>query len=141
MRSLHQNYWDDVTQIVFSRDGGAMISPENLAFVEWLVRHEVPFVFVFTKTDKITPAAAQTNIAAFTARIAPWFEKPPAVFTCSTTNQQGRQDLLGVIDEQLRAINAESVQTPVAAESSSGQSLKAHVPANRKRRPDLNRPW
>src|SRR3954470_24854982 len=38
----------------------------DLEFVEWLVRHAVPFVFVFTKTDKVTPTAAQANIAAFT---------------------------------------------------------------------------
>ena len=33
----------------------------DLEFVEWLVRHTVPFVFVFTKTDKVSAAAAQTN--------------------------------------------------------------------------------
>ncbi len=54
----------------------------DLEFVEWLVRHAVPFVFVFTKTDKLPPATVQANIAAFTARISPWFEKLPAVFTC-----------------------------------------------------------
>ena len=52
----------------------------DLEFVEWLVRHAVPFVFVFTKTDKVTPATLQANIAAFTARISAWFEKLPAVF-------------------------------------------------------------
>jgi GTP-binding protein len=48
----------------------------DLEFVEWLARHAVPFVFVFTKTDKVSAVTAQTNIAAFTDRISAWFEKP-----------------------------------------------------------------
>ena len=33
----------------------------DLEFVEWLVRHAVPFVFVFTKTDKVSAVTAQTK--------------------------------------------------------------------------------
>ena len=55
----------------------------DLEFVEWLAGNAVPFVLVFTKADKVPPATAQANIAAFMERIAAWFEQPPAVFTCS----------------------------------------------------------
>src|SRR5438045_1492220 len=64
-------------------DSGLAPQQIDLEFVEWLVRHAVPFVLVFTKTDKVPAAAVQTNIAAFTERISAWFEKFPAVFTCS----------------------------------------------------------
>jgi len=80
----------------------------------------------------------QTNIAAFTDRISAWFEKFPAVFTCSAETGCGRQELLGVIDEQMTAISAASRRAPVNAESLSPQT---GVRENRKRRPDLNRPW
>jgi GTP-binding protein len=113
----------------------------DLEFVEWLVRHAVPFVLVFTKTDKVSAAAAQTNIAAFADRISAWFEKPPAVFTCSATTRQGRQELLGVIDEEMAAINATSIRAQAPAESSPDPGLQARVRETRKRRPDLNRPW
>jgi len=33
----------------------------DIAFVEWLVRHAVPFVLVFTKTDKVSAVTAQTK--------------------------------------------------------------------------------
>jgi len=36
-------------------------------------------VIVFTKTDRGTPESVEANIAAFTAEIAPWFEKPPEI--------------------------------------------------------------
>ena len=110
----------------------------DLEFVEWLVRHAVPFVLVFTKTDKVPAATVQTNLAAFTDRVSAWFEKLPAVFTCSAETGQGRQELLGVIDEQLTAINAESSRAQVHPESLSPQT---RVRENQKRRPDLNRPW
>ena len=50
-------------------DSGLEPQEMDLQFVEWLARNAVPFVLVFTKTDKVTPATVQANIAAFTARI------------------------------------------------------------------------
>jgi GTP-binding protein len=110
----------------------------DLEFVEWLVRRGVPFVLVFTKTDKVTAATAQANITAFTGRISAWFEKLPAVFTCSAETGEGRNDLLGVIDEQMTAIHEASSYAHVDTEIQNAQTL---VPTSRKRRPDLNRPW
>ncbi len=113
----------------------------DLEFVEWLVRRAVPFVFVFTKTDKVPAATAQTNMAAFAERISAWFEKPPAVFTCSATTRQGRQELLAVIDQEMKEINTSSIRARAPAESSPNLSLQARLRENRKRRPDRNRPW
>jgi GTP-binding protein len=113
----------------------------DLEFVEWLVRHAVPFVFVFTKTDKVSAVMAHTNIAAFTDRISAWFEKPPAVFTCSAATGQGRQELLEVIEDEMTAINTAANRAGVPPESSRNLSLEARGRENRKRRPDLNRPW
>jgi len=111
----------------------------DLAFVEWLARNAVPFVLVFTKTDKETPALAQANIAAFRESIAAWFEQSPAVFTCSAALEQGRPELLGVIDEALSAIQAQSRQTAASPETPAASSRKAKP--TRKSRPDLSRPW
>jgi GTP-binding protein EngB required for normal cell division len=113
----------------------------DLEFVEWLVRHAVPFVFVFTKTDKVSAVTAQMNMAAFSDRISAWFEKPPAVFTSSAATRRGRQELLGVIDEEMAVIDNASIRAPAANESSTRLSLPAPAPEHRKRRPDLHRPW
>ncbi|HWI57245.1 MAG TPA: ribosome biogenesis GTP-binding protein YihA/YsxC [Bacillota bacterium] len=119
-------------------ESGLAPQPLDLQFVEWLVHHAVPFVLVFTKTDKVSAATVQTNTAAFMERISAWFEKPPAAFTSSAQTGQGRQELLGVIAEQMTAINAASSRAPVDTEDLSRQT---RVRANRKSRPDLNRPW
>ena len=111
----------------------------------WLARNSVPFVLVFTKTDKVTPATVQANIAAFTDRISGWFEKLPAIFTCSAMAKQGREKLLGVIDEAMTAIEAESGQVPqdaaIPPADLATTDRKVSTQAARKRRPDLSRPW
>ena len=95
-------------------DSGLEPQEMDVDFVEWLARNAVPFVLVFTKTDKEPPATVQANIAAFTARIAGWFEELPEIFRCSSTTGQGRSELLGVIGATLDAGPAESEPTPVS---------------------------
>jgi GTP-binding protein len=114
-------------------DSGLAPQAIDIEFVEWLAHEQVPFVLVFTKTDKFSAAEVRANIAAFTGRIAPWFAQLPAIFTCSAKTEQGRGELLGVIDEQMRAIKAQSRSAPRTAESSP-------TPV-RKNRPDRARPW
>ena len=120
-------------------DSGLEPQEMDVEFVEWLARNAVPFVLVFTKTDKVTPATVQANISAFTARISALFEKLPAIFTCSATTEQGKQELLGVIDESMTAIQAGSGQATVSPEGLPAPNRKAQEA--RKKRPDLSRPW
>jgi GTP-binding protein len=126
-------------------DSGLPPQEIDVAFVAWLTRNAVPFVLVFTKTDKVAPATAQANITAFTAQISGWFEKLPTIFTCSAMTKQGRQELLGVIDEMMTAIQAGSGQAPQEAlippEDLAATGQKASTPTARKKRPDLSRPW
>jgi len=96
-------------------DSGIAPQEIDLAFVEWLARNGVPFVLVFTKTDKEPPATVAANIAAFSECIAGWFEQLPAIYHCSATLGQGRSELLGVIGATLDAIPAEP--EPAAAEA------------------------
>ena len=115
-------------------DSGLTPQKLDMEFIEWLARNAVPFVLVFTKTDKVTAAEVQTNIAAFMAAIAAWFVQPPTSFTCSANTGDGRQALLGVIEEMMTAIKArEVVSAPTEKEP--------ERPATRKRGHDIDRPW
>jgi GTP-binding protein len=95
-------------------DSGLAPQEIDLEFVEWLTRNSVPFVLVFTKTDRGTPEAAEANIVAFTARIAGWFEQLPEIFRCSATTAQGRSELLSVISATLDAIRTETDLPPAS---------------------------
>jgi len=117
----------------------------DVEFVGWLASNAVPFVLVFTKTDKIPPATVSANIAAFMDRIAEWFTQPPATFKCSATAKHGRHELLAVIGEAMAAIRAEAGQSEPDADRSAeaAPASKQKVNEVRKHRPDIKaaRPW
>jgi GTP-binding protein len=121
-------------------DSGLEPQEIDVDFVEWLARNAVPFVLVFTKTDKVPAATVQANIQAFMARIAAWFVQPPAVFTCSANTGQGRQELLGVVEEMMTAIQAQAAQEATKA-GEPAPDRKPGAREIRKTRPDLDRPW
>lgn len=114
-------------------DSGLTPQEIDLEFVQWLAGHSVPFVLVFTKTDKVTPATTQANIEAFTTSITGWFEQLPPVFTCSSKTKQGRAELLGLIAESLAVIRAGAAEAPHAPVEV--------APSTRKRRANPHRPW
>jgi len=123
-------------------DSGLTPQKIDLEFVEWLARSAVPFVLVFTKSDRSPPATVQANMDAFMAQIAAWFVQPPAVFTCSATTGQGRQELLGVVSEAMTAIRAglgDELGNP--APEKPVLTRKQKVKAARQSRPNAARPW
>jgi GTP-binding protein len=73
----------------------------DLEFIDWLADESVPFVLVFTKTDKSKPEDVKKNIELFKEEIEEWFEKMPEIFTISAVTKRGLPELLGVIDEAL----------------------------------------
>ncbi len=93
-------------------DSGLPPQPIDLEFVEWLAGNSIPFVLIFTKTDKVKPAVVQANIDAFKARISEWCENLPVIMTCSAASKHGRGDLLKIIKEVLSTAQAEPGQQP-----------------------------
>lgn len=121
----------------------------DLEFVEWLAIHSVPFVLVFTKTDRVKPAKMRTNIEAFQERISEWCETLPEIFTCSATTNAGRAELLKVIEEGMAAeqweAQAEPEQPPQEAVAPSedlpGTGWRVGAMSNHGKRPNGARPW
>jgi len=126
-------------------DSGLPPQKIDLEFVEWLAINSIPFVLVFTKTDKVTPTTVRTNIEAFTDRISGWSVKLPEIFTCSATTRHGRSELLGVIEEAMAAEQAESGQPPqdavIPPEDLPATGRRVSVRETRGRRPNPARPW
>lgn len=89
--------------------------PMDLELVQWLASHALPFVIVFTKTDRGTPETVAANIATFKERIAGWFEQLPETFQCSSEAGHGRGELLGVIAKIVEAGPAPEAPAPPAA--------------------------
>lgn len=74
----------------------------DLEFVSWLAGCGVPYVLVFTKTDKLKPNAVRKNIQIFTTTLQEQWETPaPECFTCSSLTGDGRGELLTFIGSQI----------------------------------------
>ena len=64
----------------------------DLSFVDQLGEWQIPFVLVFTKSDKNKPGATKRNVSDFLAAMADKWEEPPPYFVTSANDRTGRED-------------------------------------------------
>lgn len=69
----------------------------DLEFVNQLGEWEVPFVLVFTKSDKNKPGATVRNVDDFLKTLAQTWEQSPPYFITSAVKMEGREGLLNYI--------------------------------------------
>lgn len=71
----------------------------DLEFINQLGEWNVPFVLVFTKTDKNKPGATSRNVDEFIQAMLQTWEKAPPYFLTSSTKRQGREEILDYIGD------------------------------------------
>lgn len=71
----------------------------DLEFIQVLGQMGVPFVLVFTKTDKQSVQKTQMNIAVFKRTLLQTWEELPRMFITSSTEKKGRDEILNFIAE------------------------------------------
>lgn len=71
----------------------------DLEFMEWLGESELPFSMVFTKLDKLKKTEWDRNIVAYNQKMLEAWYQLPVQFSTSSTSAEGREALLGYIDE------------------------------------------
>lgn len=71
----------------------------DLEFTQWLMEHQIPFVLIFTKTDKVKPGAAQHNLELFTDAMSEFCDGLPRTYSSSAKTGDGRKDILAFIDQ------------------------------------------
>ncbi len=72
---------------------------QDLEFINHLGTLGVPFVLVFTKTDKQSAAKTDANVAAFARKLQESWDELPRMFKTSATGNKGREEILNFIDE------------------------------------------
>ncbi|MSU49127.1 MAG: YihA family ribosome biogenesis GTP-binding protein [Opitutus sp.] len=75
----------------------------DLEFLQWLDTGHVPFVLIFTKTDKQSASKSQANIALFKQQMAGMRREMPEILLSSAKTGSGRTEILASIE---RAMNA-----------------------------------
>ena len=79
----------------------------DLDFVQWLSSYDVPYVLVFTKSDKPKQTALKQNIAQFHERLAGLCIEAPEVFTTSSKERTGRLEILSAIQGALEGLKSQ----------------------------------
>lgn len=79
----------------------------DLEFINFLGESGVPFALVFTKADKISKGALERNLDDYKAKLLESWEELPPIFCTSSEKHQGREELLGYIEEINRSLREE----------------------------------
>jgi len=82
----------------------------DLDFLHWMVDSRLPFILLFTKSDKLSRAAAQANIDAFLIRFREISPDAPPVLSSSSKLSHGRPEILEFIATTLAA-DREALET------------------------------
>jgi GTP-binding protein len=73
----------------------------DVDFISWLVDCEIPFVLIFTKTDKQSLSQTQSSIARFKKTVLTELDPSPPIFVSSAKTKTGRKEILNYITQQL----------------------------------------
>ena len=71
----------------------------DLEFMEWLGENGIPFVIIFTKIDKISRGRLNEHVKIYKERLLETWEELPPIFYSSSETKEGREEILGYIDE------------------------------------------
>jgi len=70
----------------------------DLGFINQLGESEVPFILLFTKTDKQSRSLTSKHISLFEKEMKRHWETLPEIFVTSAITKQGRNELLNFIE-------------------------------------------
>jgi GTP-binding protein len=71
----------------------------DLEFIQFLGKEEIPFVLVFTKSDKVSLNQANSNVAAFNRVLSEQWAELPREFVTSAVSGKGKDELLNFIQQ------------------------------------------
>ncbi len=77
----------------------------DLKFMEFLGINGIPFVRVFTKTDKLGKEALKKSIVLYDEIMLANWESLPITFTTSARNGTGREEILVFIEETINKLS------------------------------------
>ncbi len=68
-------------------------------FINWMGEHGLPFVIVFTKTDKLKEKELADNIETINQSLLAQWDELPQQFITSAKSKKGREEILSFITE------------------------------------------
>ncbi len=72
---------------------------KDIAFIEWMGTMQLPFVIVFTKTDKITPNQLAHNVSVYKKELLKQWEALPEMIFSSSKSTLGKDEILSYVEK------------------------------------------
>ena len=82
----------------------------DLEFMERMGQEEIPFVMVFTKSDKISQTQINKNIKLYKTEMLKQWECLPEIFITSSENKNGISEILQFIEEYNEDFNPDLIE-------------------------------
>lgn len=71
----------------------------DMEFLLWLGEKQIPFVMVFTKSDKLSPPKRDKNVAFYKRQMLKSWESMPQYFVTSAVEKKGQDQIIDFIHE------------------------------------------
>ena len=81
--------------------------PIDVEFMAYLGHQQIPFHIIFTKADKLKPMAQTEAVKKYEQELLNHWEEMPQYFITSSSNGQGREELLQYIDQLNRSLKTQ----------------------------------
>jgi GTP-binding protein len=75
----------------------------DLQFISWLGEHEVPFIILFTKCDKLNQIELYGNLEQYRKKLSNTWEVVPTIISTSAKKREGKDVIIGIIQEIIDA--------------------------------------
>jgi GTP-binding protein len=74
----------------------------DLEFMAWMAENQLPFVLIFTKSDKLSRTKLDESLETYKRHLSLSWEVLPRIFITSARSSLGREELLDYIEENNR---------------------------------------
>ena len=75
----------------------------DLAFIEQLGIHGIPFGIIFTKCEKLSSAQRRRTIENYSKRLSEQWEELPTMLASSSANGMGKEEILAFVEDCLHS--------------------------------------
>lgn len=87
-------------------DGSVPPQQSDIEFINWLGENQVPFVLVFTKSDKLPGNQLKSNLEAIRTALSEFWNALPQEFVTSAEKKTGRAEILDFIEQVNKIVAA-----------------------------------
>ncbi len=86
----------------------------DIEFMNWLGDRDIPFVAIFTKTDKLSKQEIPARLKSYKKILSEYWSELPIIIPTSSETRYGRDDILGMIEKTLNEIRFSEHSPPGA---------------------------